>query len=90
MYISVHTVVGNKSPQYLRQLVHTGGSSERSSRNSILIFLPKQELTFVGRVLLILDPFALPRSLEITCSVSTFKSTALLHFRTECNTGFQS
>ena len=28
---------------------------------------------------------ALPVSLKIACSVSTFKSKALQHFRTECN-----
>ena len=29
---------------------------------------------------------ALPRSLNIACSVSTFKSKALQNFRIECNT----
>ena len=36
--ILVHNVIHNKSPQYLRQLVHTGARNDHSSRNSILIF----------------------------------------------------
>ena len=62
--ILVHKVIHNKSPQYLRQLVHTGARNDHSSRNSILI-LPKQELTFIRRVLLILDPFVGMRYLEV-------------------------
>ena len=44
--ILVHKVIHNKSPQYLRQLVHTGVRSDHSSRNSIRILL-KTELTFI-------------------------------------------
>ena len=35
--ISVHKVIHNKSPQYLRQFAHTGARNDHSSRNSILI-----------------------------------------------------
>ena len=41
--ILVHKVIHNKSPQYLRQLVHTGARNDHSSRNSILI-LPKTKI----------------------------------------------
>ena len=41
--ILVHKVIHNKSPQYLRQLVHTGARSDHSSRNSIFI-LPKTRI----------------------------------------------
>ena len=44
--ILVHKVIHNKSPQYLRQLLHTGARSEHGSRNSILI-LPKTRVTFI-------------------------------------------
>ena len=42
-FILVHKVIHNKSPQYLRQLVHTGAHNDHSSRNSILI-LPKTKI----------------------------------------------
>ena len=45
--ILMHKVIHNKSPQYLRQLLHTKARSEHSSRNSILI-LPKTRVTFIG------------------------------------------
>ena len=41
--ILVHKVIHNKSPQYLRQCVHTGARSDHSSRNSSLI-LPKTRI----------------------------------------------
>ena len=41
--ILVHKVIHNKSPQYLRQLVHTGARNDHSSRISILI-LPKTKI----------------------------------------------
>ena len=84
----VHKVIHNKSPQYLRQLVHTGVRSDHSSRNSILI-LPKTRIDVYKMSFAYSGSFcwnALPRSLKIACSVSTFKSKALQHFRTECNT----
>ena len=85
--ILVHKVVHNKSPQYLRQLVHTGARSDHSSRNSILI-LPKTRIDIYKMSFAYSGSFcwnALPRTLKIACSVSTFKSKALQHFRTECN-----
>ena len=63
--ILVHKVIHNKSPQYLRQLVHTGARSDHSSRNSILILL-KTELTFIRWVLLILHPFVGMSCLEVS------------------------
>ena len=85
--ILVHKVICNKSPQYLRQLVHTGARNDHSSRNSILIF-PKTRIDIYKMSFAFSGSFcwnALPRSLKIACSVSTFKSKALQHFRTECN-----
>ena len=41
--ILVHTVIHNKSPQYLRQLVHIGARSDHGLRNSSLI-LPKTRI----------------------------------------------
>ena len=41
--ILVHKVIHNKSPQYLRQLVHSGARNDHCSRNSILI-LPKTRI----------------------------------------------
>ncbi len=85
--ILVHKVIHNKSPQYLRQLVRTGARNDHSSRNSILI-LPKTRIDIYKMSFAYSGSFcwnALPRSLKIACSVSTFKSKALQHFRTECN-----
>ena len=85
--ILVHKVIHNKSPQYLRQLVHTGARNGHSSRNSILILpqttidIYKMSFAYSGS----LCWNALPRSLKIACSVSTFKSKALQHFRAKCN-----
>ena len=81
-------VIHNKSPQYLRQLVHSGARSDHSSRNSILI-LPKTRTDIYKMSFAYSGSFcwnALPRSLKIACSVSTFRSKALQQFRTECNT----
>ena len=86
--ILVHKVIHNKSPQYLRQLVRTGARNDHSSRNSILI-LPKTRIDIYKMSFAYSGSFcwnALPRSLKVACSVSTFKSKALQHFRTECNT----
>ena len=86
--ILVHKVIHNKSPHYLRQLVHTGARSDHSSRNSILI-LPRTRIDIYKMSFAYSGSFrwnALPRSLKIACSVSTFKPKALQHFRTECNT----
>ena len=84
--ILVHKVIHNKSPQYLRQLVHTRARNDHSSRNSILI-LPKTidiyKMSFAYSGSFCWN--ALPRSLKIACSVSTFKSKVLQHFHTECN-----
>ena len=85
--IFVHKVIHNKSPQYLRQLVHTGARSDHSSRNSIRI-LNKIRIDIYKMSFAYSRYFcwnALPRSLKTACSVSTFKSKALQHFRTECN-----
>jgi len=85
--ILVHKVIRNKSPQYLRQLVQIGARSDHSSRNSILI-LPKTRIDIYQMSFAYYRSFcwnALPRSLTIACSVSTFKSKALQHFRTDCN-----
>ena len=85
--ILVHKVIHNKSPQYLRQLVHTGVRNDHSARNSILI-LPKTTIDIYKMSFAYSGSFcwnALPRSLKIACSVSTFKSKALQHFRTKCN-----
>ena len=85
--ILVHKVIRNKSPQYLRQLVQIGARSDHSSRNSILIF-PKTRIDIYKMSFAYSGSFcwnALPRSLKIACSVSTLKSKALQHFRTECN-----
>ena len=85
--ILVHKVIHNKSPQYLRQLVHTGARNHHSSRNSILI-LPKTWIDIYKMRFAYSESFcwnALPRSLKIACSVSTFKSKVLQHFRTKCN-----
>ena len=90
--ILVHKVIHNKSPQYLRQLVHTGARSDHTSRNNILI-LPKTRIDIYKMSFAYSGSFccnALHRSLKIVCSVSTFKSKALQHFRTECNISFQS
>ena len=83
--ILVHKVICNKSPQYLRQLVHTGACNDH--KKSILI-LPKTrtdiyKMSFAYSGSLCWN--ALPRRLKIACSVSTFKSEALQHFRTKCN-----
>ena len=88
--ILVHKVIHNKSPQYLRQLVHTGARSGHCSRNSILI-LPKTGIDISKMSFAYSGSFcwnALPRSLKIAWSVSTFKSKALQYFRTECNIMF--
>jgi len=80
--ILVHKFIHNKSPQYLRQLVHTRERSDHSSRNSILIF-PKTRIDIHKMSFAYSGSFcwnALPRSLKIACSVSTFKSKALQHF----------
>ena len=85
--ILVHKVIHNKSPHYLRQLVHTGARNDHSSRNSILI-LPKTRTDIYKMSFAYSGSFcwnALPRSLKTACSVSTFRSKALQHFRTECN-----
>ena len=85
--IFVHKVIHNKSSQYLRQLVHTGARSDHSSRNSIRI-LNKIRIDIYKMSFAYSRYFcwnALPRSLKTACSVSTFKSKALQHFRTECN-----
>ena len=90
--ILVHKPIHNKSLQYLRQLVHTGARNDHSSRNSILI-LPKTRIDIYKMSFAYSGSIcwnALPRSLKTACSVSTFKSKALQHFRTECNIGFQS
>ena len=85
--ILVHKVIHNKSPQYLRQLVQIGARSDHSSRSSILI-LPKTRIDIYKMSFAYSGSLcwnALPRSLKIACSVSTFKSKALRHFRTKCN-----
>ena len=86
--ILVHKVIHNKSPQYSRQLVQIGARSDHSSWNSILI-LPKTRIDIYKMSFAYSGSFcwnALPRSLKTACSVSTFKSKALKHFRTERNT----
>ena len=86
--ILVHKVIHNKSPQSLRQLVQIGARSNHSSRNSILI-LPITRIDIYKMSFAYSGSFcwnAQPRSLKIACSVSTFKSKALQHVRTECNT----
>ena len=86
-YILVHKVIHNKSPQYLRQLFHTGARNDHSSRNNILIF-PKTRIAIYKMSFAYSGSFcwnALPRSLKIACLVVTFKSKALQHFRTKCN-----
>ena len=83
--ILVHKVIHNKSPQYLRQIVHTGVCSDHSSQNSILI-LPKTRIYIYKMGFAYSGSFcwnALPRSLKITCSVITFRSKALQHFCTQ-------
>ena len=73
--ILVHTVIHNKSPQYLRQLVYTGAHSDHSSWNSILIS-PKTRIDIYKIRFAYSGSFcwnALPRSLKIACSVTTFK-----------------
>ena len=83
----MHKVIYSNLPQYLRQLVHNEARSDHSSRNSILI-LPKTRIDIYKMSFAYSGSFcwnALPRSLKIACSVSTFKSKALQHFRTECN-----
>ena len=85
--ILVHKVIHNKSPQYLRQLVRTRARNDHSSRNSILI-LPKTRIDIYKMSFAYSGSFcwnALPRSLKIAFSVSTFKSKGLEHFRTDCN-----
>ena len=85
--ILVHTVIHKKSPQYLRQLVHIGARSDHGLRNSSLI-LPKTRINIYKMSFACSGSFCcnvLPRSLKIACSVSTFRSKALQHFRTECN-----
>ena len=85
--VLVHKVIRKKSPQYLRQLVHTAARNDHSSRNSILI-LPQTRIDIYKMSFADSGSFcwnALPRTLKIACSVSTFKSKALQYFRTECN-----
>ena len=86
--ILVHKVIHNKSPQYLRQLVQVGALSDHSSWNSILI-LPQKRIDIYKMSFAYSGFFCwnvLPKSLKMVCSVSTFKSKALQHFRTECKT----
>ena len=64
--VLVHTVIHNRSFQYLRQLVHTGALNDHSSRNSILI-LPKTRSDIYKMNLAYSGSFcwnALPRSLK--------------------------
>ena len=64
--ILVHKVIHNKSPQYLRQLVHTGARNDHSSLNSIVI-LPKTRTGIYKMSFAYSGSFcwnALPRSLK--------------------------
>ena len=81
--ILVHKVIHDKSPQYLRQLVHIGARRDHSSQNSILT-LPKTRIDIYEFCLFWILLLSL-EVLKIACSVSTFKSKALQHFHTECN-----
>ena len=86
--ILVHKAIHNKSPQYLRQLVQIGALSDHSSWNSIHN-LPQKRIDIYKMSFAYSGSFCwnvLPKSLKMVCSVSTFKSKALQHFRTECNT----
>ena len=63
-YILVHKVIHNKSPRYLRQLVHTGARNDHSSRSNILIF-PKTRIAIYKMSFAYSGSFcwnALPRS----------------------------
>ena len=83
--VLVHKVIHNKSPQYLRQLVYSGARNDHSSRNSILI-LPQTRIDICKMSFAYSRSVcwnAVPRSLKIACSVSTFKSKTLQHFRIE-------
>ena len=86
--ILVHKVIHNKSPPSIWDSVSTLERAATIVHGTAVLFCPKQELTFIRWVLLILDPFLGMRYLEvlrIACSVSTFKSKALQRFRTKCN-----
>ena len=62
--ILVHKVIHNKSPQYLRQLVHTGARSDHSSRNSVLI-LPKTRIDIYKMSFAYSNTFVGMRYLEV-------------------------
>ena len=86
--ILMHKVVHNKSPLYLRQLLHTGTLCDPNSRNCISVLpktktdLSEMSFSYSGSS----SWKALPSNLKNACSINTFRYKIVQHLQTVCDT----